>query len=96
MFNLFEAFTPRLLVDIPIIGPIWDAIQRALPLQSWIDSAYQVISNLAYWEKLLFGILALFIVILGVIAFVKKLSKLLIVVAILVGLWLLYNQGVFG
>ncbi len=93
MFNLLEMLSTR---HVLFIDSIWDFVQRMLPLQTWIDAAYDFVSELAYWEQLVFGILGLFIVILGIIAFVKKLSKLLIVVAILVGVWLLYHYGVFG
>jgi len=84
------------LESIPFINVIIGWIEQLIPLQDYIDSAYRFVSNLSYLEQLI-GIIVLFIVIvLGVFGLIKMLSKLIIVLAILFGVWLLYTNGVFG
>ena len=80
-----------MLDNIPFIG----AIENFFNIESYLQQAYDFILTLSYVEQLVGLILAGIIVVLGVFELVKKLSKLIIVVAILAGLWVLYNQGIF-
>ncbi len=85
-----------LLSDLPIIGPVLRYIEDLIPLGSAIDRAYDFATSLSFGEQLVFSILLALILILGVVSLVRKMLKLLIVIAILFGLWLLYNQGIIG
>lgn len=80
-----------MLDNIPFI----DTIENFFNIESYLQQAYDFILTLSYVEQLVGLILAGIIVVLGVFELVKKLSKLIIVVAILAGLWVLYNQGIF-
>jgi len=72
---------------------ILDTIEGLIPMQDIIDSGYDFINNLGIIEQVV-GLLVLgIIVILGTFELVKKLSKILIVVLILGGLWFLYSGG---
>lgn len=80
-----------MLDNIPFIG----AIENLFDIEAYLQQAYDFILTLSYVEQLAGVILAAIVVVLGVFELVKKLSKLIIVVAILAGLWVLYNQGIF-
>ncbi|MBN2604821.1 MAG: hypothetical protein JXR62_03210 [Bacilli bacterium] len=75
--------------------PFIDTLQNFFNIDTYLQQAYDFIIALSYVEKLVGVLLAGIIVVLGVFELVKKLSKLIIVVAILAGLWVLYNQGIF-
>lgn len=82
--------------NIPIIGPLLESIGNSLPIEDYLQKAVNFIANRSIGEQLIGGALFAIIVILGVFSLIKKLSKLIIVVAILVGLYLLYQNNVFG
>ena len=72
---------------------IIDTIEGLIPMQDIIDSGFDFINNLGIIEQVI-GLLVLgIIVILGTFELVKKLSKIIIVVLILGGLWFLYSGG---
>lgn len=74
---------------------IIEAIEGFLDLDAYLTDGYEFLLELSYVEKLV-GVLAGSIIgVLGVFELIKKLSKLIIVVAILGGLWVLYNSGTF-
>jgi len=75
--------------------PFIDTLQNFFDIDVYLQQAYDFIIALSYVEKLVGVLLGSIIVVLGVFELVKKLSKLIIVVAILAGLWVLYNQGIF-
>ena len=74
---------------------IIDTIQNFFDIDVYLQQAFDFITALSYVEKLVGVAVGAIIVVLGVFELVKKLSKLIIVVAILAGLWVLYNQGIF-
>ena len=78
---------------IPVIGPLLEQLETMIPVQDLIDQGYNFISNLSFAEQAIGLLVAAIVIVLGVFDLIKKLSKLIIVVAILVGLWLLYNNG---
>lgn len=78
-----------------MLDTIVEAVEGFLDLDSYITEGYNFLLGLSYIEKLVAGILAVLITILGVFELTKKLSKLIIVVVILGGLWVLYNSGTF-
>ncbi|MFW6298350.1 MAG: hypothetical protein ACOC14_01590 [Bacillota bacterium] len=65
-------------------------------MQPWIDRAYDYVSDFSALEQLTWTIIVFIILLFGMIGLVKFLSKLIIIAALLFGIWLLYNQGVFG
>jgi hypothetical protein len=66
---------------------------NGLNIDGYITDAYNFVMDLSSVEQLI-GVAALaIIVLLGTFELIKKLSKLIIVVAVLFGLWILYNQG---
>ena len=74
---------------------IIDAIKGFLDLDAYLTDAYNFLLDLSYIEKLVGAIVGSIVGFLGVFELIKKLSKLIIVVAILGGLWVLYNSGTF-
>ncbi len=95
MFNLI-VLADSFLSDIPVVGQILQFLENLVPMQALIDRAYNYVSNFSFAEQFVWGMVFLIIVIAGMISMVKVLSKLIIVAAIIFGVWLLYNQGVFG
>ncbi len=76
-----------------MLDSIITMIEGLIPVQSLIDSAYDFVNSLGLIEQLA-GMLVLgIIVIMGTIELIKKLSKIIIVLAILGGLWYLYSGG---
>ena len=74
---------------------IIDAIEGFLDIDAYLQDGFDFIVALSYVEKLVFVLVGSIVTILGVFELVKKLSKLIIVVAILGGLWVLYTTGTF-
>lgn len=74
---------------------ILDTIEEFLDINAYLKDGYDFIIALSYVEKLVFVLVGSIVTILGVFELIKKLSKLIIVVAILGGLWVLYNTGTF-
>ena len=74
---------------------ILDTIEEFLDINAYLKDGYDFIIALSYVEKLVFVLVGSIVTILGVFELIKKLSKLIIVVAILGGLWVLYNSGTF-
>ena len=83
-------------LESPVLNMIINWIENLIPLQRYIDRAYDFASSLSYIEQFIGMIVVGVIVIIGVIGLVKLLSKLIIIAAILFGIWLLYTNGVFG
>ncbi|PAT02607.1 hypothetical protein CI105_01230 [Candidatus Izimaplasma bacterium ZiA1] len=78
-----------------MLDSIIDAIKNILPLDNFIDQGYDFVMGLGYLEKLIGGLVGGIIVILGTFELIKKLSKLIIVVAVIVGVWFAFRSGVF-
>ena len=72
---------------------IIETIENIIPMQSIIDGAYDFVNNLGIIEQTIGILVAGIIVLLGTFELVKKLSKIIIVVLILGGLWFLYSGG---
>ncbi|MCF7924917.1 MAG: hypothetical protein K9L26_00075 [Candidatus Izimaplasma sp.] len=80
----------NLLVEIPsFLQPIIDGLN----IEGYITEGYNFVMALSAIEQLVGALGLVIIVILGTFELIKKLSKLIIVVAVLFGLWVLYNQG---
>ncbi len=74
---------------------ILDTVEGFFDINAYLQDGYNFIVALSYIEKLVFILVGSIVTILGVFELIKKLSKLIIVVAILGGLWVLYNSGTF-
>ena len=72
---------------------IISTIEGFIPMQDLIDSAFEFINNLGIIEQVIGMLVGGIIVLLGTFELVKKLSKIIIVVLILGGLWFLYSGG---
>ena len=68
-------------------------IEDLIPMQSIIDGAFDFVNNLGIIEQTIGMLVAGIIILLGTFELVKKLSKIIIVVLILGGLWFLYSGG---
>ena len=75
------------------MGGIIDMIEGFIPMQSLIDSAFEFVNNLGLIEQVVGSLVMGIIVILGTFELVKKLSKIIIVLAIIGGVWFLYSGG---
>jgi len=74
---------------------IIDAVEGFLDLETYITQAYDFLLELSYVEQLVGALIVIIVGFLGTFELIKKLSKLIIVVVILGGLWVLYNSGAF-
>ncbi len=72
---------------------ILDTIEGLIPMQDIIDYGFDFINNLGIIEQVVGLLVLAIVVVLGTFELVKKLSKILIVVLILGGLWFLYSGG---
>ena len=72
---------------------IISTIEGLIPMQDLIDSAFTFVNNLGIIEQVIGMLVGGIILILGTFELVKKLSKIIIVVLILGGLWFLYSGG---
>lgn len=75
---------------------IVDALESLFDVNQYIDAGAAFLRNLGILEQIVVAILALIITVLGTFELIKKLSKIVIVVAVLVGLYLLYDGEVFS
>jgi hypothetical protein len=75
---------------------IAEALGSIFDVDQYIDAAATFLRNLGILEQIVVAILALIITVLGTFELIKKLSKIVIVVAVLVGLYLLYDGEVFS
>jgi hypothetical protein len=75
---------------------IAEALESIFDVNQYIDAAATFLRNLGILEQIVVAILALIITVLGTFELIKKLSKIVIVVAVLVGLYLLYDGEVFS
>ncbi len=80
----------NLLIEVPsFLQPILDSLN----IEGYITQGYDFVMALSAIEQLVGALALAIIVILGTFELIKKLSKLIIVVAVLFGLWVMYNQG---
>ncbi|MEC9484645.1 MAG: hypothetical protein UMR38_02070 [Candidatus Izemoplasma sp.] len=80
----------NLLIEVPsFLQPILDSLN----IEGYITQGYDFVMALSAIEQLVGALALVIIVILGTFELIKKLSKLIIVVAVLFGLWVMYNQG---
>ena len=77
------------------MGGILETIEGFFDINGYLLQGYDFIVALSYVEKLVLVLVGAIVIVLGVFELVKKLSKLIIVVAILGGLWFLYTTGTF-
>ncbi|MGS0972714.1 MAG: hypothetical protein ACVCEJ_05715 [Candidatus Izemoplasmataceae bacterium] len=75
---------------------IVDALEGLFDVNQYIDAGAAFLRNLGILEQIVVAILAVIITVLGTFELIKKLSKIVIVVAVLVGLYLLYDGEVFS
>ena len=69
-------------------------IKETIDLDSYIGQAFDFIESLDAVTLVLGVVIAAVIFIMGTFELLKKLSKIIIVVGILVGLYLLYDNGI--
>jgi len=75
---------------------IVSALESLFDVNTYIDAGATFLRNLGILEQIVVAILAAIITVLGTFELIKKLSKIVIVVAVLVGLYLLYDGEVFS
>ena len=76
-----------------MLDGIISTIEGLIPVQSIIDSGYDFVNNLGVIEQIIGMLVGGIIVILGTFELVKKLSKIIIVILIIGGLWFLWSGG---
>jgi len=79
--------------NIPWLGDLIVKLEELINLDGYLEKVFDFILDLSFAEKAIGLVVGGIIVLLGAIELIKKLSKLIIIVAILLGLWVLYNQG---
>jgi hypothetical protein len=83
----------KLLIEVPSFV---QSIIDGLNIEDYITQAYDFVIELSSIEQLIGAVVIAIILLLGTFELIKKLSKLIIIVAVLFGLWILYNQGYLG
>lgn len=78
---------------IPFYSQLETFINDTLKLPTYIEDAYTFVSTQDSVTQLLGALIIGIIFIMGAFELIKKLSKIIIVVAILAGLYLLYQNG---
>ncbi len=76
-----------------MLDGIISTIEGLIPIQTIIDSGYDFINNLGVIEQIILMLVGGIVVILGAFELVKKLSKIIIFIAILGGAWFLWSSG---
>ena len=76
-----------------MLDGIISTIEGLIPVQSIIDSGYDFINNLGVIEQVIGLLVTGVIAILGTFQLVKKLSKIILVVIVIGGVWFLWNGG---
>lgn len=76
-----------------MLDGIISTIEGLIPIQGIIDSAFDFVNNLGVIEQIIGMLVVGIILILGTFELVKKLSKIIIIVLVLGGLWFLYSGG---
>ncbi len=74
---------------------ILDTVEGLFDINAYLQDGFDFVVALSYVEKLVFVLVGSIVTVLGFFELIKKLSKLIIVIAILGGLWVLYNSGTF-
>jgi len=81
------------LQDLPFYDVILKFVNDTLNLDGYINDAYTFFTGLDVVTQLIAIVVAGIIFIMGTFELIKKLSKLIVVIGILVGLWFLYDSG---
>lgn len=81
------------VMGLPFYEMIETLINDTLGLSGLIESGYTFFTELNVVIQLVFLVVLAIIVIMGIFELIKKLSKIIVVVGILVGLYLLYDGG---
>lgn len=81
------------LENLPFYDVLESFIKETINLDGYIQQAFDFVNSLDVVTLLLGIVVAGIIFIMGTFELIKKLSKIIIVVAILVGLYLLYSNG---
>ncbi len=76
-----------------MLDSIITLIEGLIPMRTIIDSAYDFVNSLGLIEQVVGMAVLGIIIIMGTFELIKKLSKIIIVLAILGGLWFLYSGG---
>ncbi len=79
--------------NLPGYDFIDNFIRSTIDLDGYIQQAYTFVTELDSVTLVLGVVVAAIIFVMGVFELLKKLSKIIIVVGILVGLYLLYDNG---
>ena len=72
---------------------IISTIEGLIPIESIINAGYDFINGLGVIEQIIVMLVGGIVAILGTFELVKKLSKLIIIVAIVGGAWFLWRGG---
>lgn len=86
-------FLTSIIEKIPGYDLIEKFINSTIDLDKYMGQAFDFIEGLDAVTLVIGVVLAAVIFVMGTFELIKKLSKLIIVVGVLVGLFLLYNSG---
>jgi len=81
------------VMGLPFYSTIENIINDTLGLSGLIDEGYAFFTGLNVVVQLLGLVVVAIILVMGFFELLKKLSKIIVVVGILVGLYLLYDGG---
>jgi hypothetical protein len=81
------------LEGLPFYDVIFNMVNDTLNLDQYIEDGYNFFTGLDVVTQLIVLIVGGIIFIMGTFELIKKLSKIIIVLGIVVGLYLLYDSG---
>lgn len=81
------------VMGLPFYDMIESIINDSLGLEGLIEQGYTFFTNLNVVVQLIVLVVVAIVLVMGVFELIKKLSKIIVVVGILVGLYLLYDGG---
>ncbi len=81
------------LEDLPFYDFLLDFVNETLNIDGYLQQAFDFLTGLDVVTQLIVLLVGTIIFIMGAFELIKKLSKIIIVVAILAGLYVLYDSG---
>ncbi len=81
------------LEGLPFYDVIFNFVNDTLNLDGYITDAFNFFMDLDVLTQLIVIVVGGIVIVMGIFELIKKLSKIIIVVGILVGLYLLYSNG---
>ncbi len=81
------------LEDLPFYETLLDLINNKLGLAGYLEDGYTFFTGLDVVTQVIALIVVAIVLVIGLFELLKKLSKIIIIVGVLAGLYVLYDSG---